>query len=63
MQVNDESLLIITPFNANSIKSNKPLKNTERSSSYRGVSKNGHLWQVKLLPLDKFYNIGADNAQ
>ena len=63
-RVEDEGLLIILPF-TNPATQNlaKPIKNTERSSSFRGVSKNGHLWQVCITFLfnniDLYFIVGS----
>ena len=43
---------------------NKQIKNTERSSCYRGVSKNGHLWQVnKYFDINEFQVLIMNNKR
>ncbi len=47
--IKDDNAELIPPFhNPVVMKGGKLIKNTERSSCYRGVSRNGHLWQVSL---------------
>ena len=50
-------------YHVNKKNSSKPLKKFPRSSTYRGVSKNGNKWQVLLMNNRNKYYLGNYNSE